>query len=69
MDINALAASGGVALVLSVAANIAQWRYSLTREQKFIDLMISSVKAVADLAAALKESSNQIERLIGDRAR
>jgi len=65
MDINAIAASSGIALALSVAANIAQWqdRKSLLR------LVIDSIRSNADMASAQKESNTLVQRLLGDRAR
>ena len=64
-DVDGLAASSGVALVLSVAANVAQWRALMSAWNRNYEMS----KTVADLAAGLRESLTMWERILHERRR
>ena len=65
MDIDGLAASSGIALALSVVANV--W---LAREfVRQIDRNHEMSRTVSDLAAGLRESLTMWERILRERGR
>ena len=65
MNVDALAASSGIALALSVAANVALWQALMKAWDRNYDLG----KAVAELAAGLRESLTMWERILRERGR
>ena len=65
MNVDALAASSGIALALSVAANI--WLARQFVQQ--LDRNYSMAQTVAELASGLRESLTMWERILRERGR
>ena len=65
MDVDALAASSGIALALSIAANI--WLARQFVQQ--LDRNYSMAQTVAELASGLRESLTMWERILRERGR
>ena len=65
MDVDGLAASSGIALALSIAANVALWHALLKAWERNYEMG----RTVSDLAAGLRESLTMWERILRERGR
>lgn len=63
MDLDTIAKSAGIALALSVAANIALWRLVM----RLLEDRMGDMKTVGDLTGALKDHDRLVESLARDR--